>query len=87
LRRGVDKAEMWGVEFEDGVLGGEEVQVHKAKTTAGEVVGPTQLSSTRTDDETRREEARRKGGRVVGWSDKGTIHVWESDDAVEAKRT
>lgn len=39
-----------------------------------------------TDDEKRRDEAKRKGGRVVGWSDKGTVHVWESEEEVEAKR-
>lgn len=38
------------------------------------------------EDERRREEARRKGGRVVGWSDKGTVHVWESEDALEAMK-
>lgn len=26
----------------------------------------------------RRDSMRRKGGRVVGWSDKGTMHVWET---------
>jgi WD40 repeat protein len=46
LRRGVDRAEMWGVQFEPGLTKG----------------GPS------------------KGGKVVGWSDKGTIHVWNDGD-------
>ena len=41
LRRGVDRAEMWGTAFEP-----------RTTFTEGEM------------------------GRVVGWSDKGTIHVW-----------
>ncbi|WVQ84518.1 hypothetical protein IAT38_006672 [Cryptococcus sp. DSM 104549] len=44
LRRGVDRAEMWGAEFE-GAAGREG-----------------------------------KEGRVVGWSDKGTIHVWGDEE-------
>ncbi|KAK8849744.1 hypothetical protein IAR55_005079 [Kwoniella newhampshirensis] len=50
LRRGVDRAEMWGVEFEElNVAGG-------------------------------------TGGRVVGWSDKGTVHVWGDDEASSASK-
>ena len=49
LRRGVDRAEIWGVLFEDSIF-------------------PVD----------RRDGMRRKGGRVVGWSDKGTVHVWET---------
>ncbi|KAK4685029.1 hypothetical protein P7C73_g5125, partial [Tremellales sp. Uapishka_1] len=45
LRRGVDRAQIWGTGFEDFVFD--------------------------TSD-----EKRRRGGRVVGWSDKGTVHVW-----------
>ncbi|WWC65917.1 uncharacterized protein I303_108539 [Kwoniella dejecticola CBS 10117] len=47
LRRGVDKAEMWGCDFESGGGGG------------GGGGGKS---------------------RVVGWSDKGTIHVWKDDN-------
>ncbi|OCF61849.1 hypothetical protein L486_01511 [Kwoniella mangroviensis CBS 10435] len=44
LRRGVDRAEMWGCEFEnDGK------------------------------------------GRVVAWSDKGTVHVWKDEDGARSK--
>lgn len=32
-----------------------------------------------SDPDRRREHAKRKGGRVVGWSDKGTVHVWGGD--------
>lgn len=32
-----------------------------------------------SDPDRRREYQKRKGGRVVGWSDKGTVHVWGSD--------
>jgi WD40 repeat protein len=46
LRRGVDRAEMWGLEFDSSDTG-----------------------------------PRSKGGKVVGWSDKGTVHVW--DDGLE----
>jgi WD40 repeat protein len=53
LRRGVDRADMWGVKFEDEVMEG---------------------------------DTARKGGMVVGWSDKGTIHVWEGDKAGEISR-
>lgn len=35
-------------------------------------------------DERRREELRRKGGRVVGWSDKGTVHVWGDEDPAQS---
>jgi len=31
-------------------------------------------------EERRRVIDRRKGGRVVGWSDKGTIHVWDHSE-------
>lgn len=54
LRRGVDRADMWGVKFEDEVMEGDKA---------------------------------RKGGMVVGWSDKGTIHVWEGDKAGESAKT
>ena len=32
----------------------------------------------------RQSESKRKGGRIVGWSDKGTVHVWgdESDGSL-----
>lgn len=53
LRRGVDRADMWGVKFEDEVMEGEKA---------------------------------RKGGMVVGWSDKGTIHVWEGEKAGESSK-
>lgn len=53
LRRGMDRAEMWGIKFED------EVQDN---------------------------ERGRKGGLVVGWSDKGTIHVWEGESANESSK-
>ena len=54
LRRGVDRAEMWGVKPEDAVL-------------------------LDNGNGTTLDERRRKGGRVVGWSDKGTVHVWVDD--------
>jgi WD40 repeat protein len=53
LRRGVDRADMWGVKFEDEVIEGDKA---------------------------------RKGGMVVGWSDKGTIHVWEGEKAGELSK-
>jgi hypothetical protein len=53
LRRGVDRADMWGVKFEDEVMEGDKA---------------------------------RKGGMVVGWSDKGTIHVWEGEKAGESSK-
>jgi WD40 repeat protein len=53
LRRGVDRADMWGVKFEDEVMEGDKA---------------------------------RKGGMVVGWSDKGTIHVWEGEKAGESPK-
>lgn len=53
LRRGMDRAEMWGVQFEDGAQEGDRA---------------------------------RKGGMVVGWSDKGTVHVWEGDKAGESSK-
>lgn len=56
LRRGVDRAEMWGAQFEDGITG--------ASTSIGSI------------EDRRRDELRSKGGRVVGWSDKGTVHIW-----------
>ena len=52
LRRGVDRADIWGVKPEDGVF---------------------------RDPGGTHYEQRRKGGRVVGWSDKGTVHVWVDD--------
>ncbi|ORY34662.1 hypothetical protein BCR39DRAFT_585627 [Naematelia encephala] len=61
LRRGVDRAEIWGVTAEDAVLR----------------EWPTSSSG---DADKRRDEVRRKGGRVVGWSDKGTVHVWGAVD-------
>lgn len=61
LRRGVDRAEMWGAQFEDAVSG-----------KMGQKGAMT--------EERRRDELRSKGGRVVGWSDKGTVHVWGNAD-------
>ena len=46
LRRGVDRAEMWGVQFEDRGM---------------------------------------TGTRIVGWSDKGTIHIWGSAENPQVK--
>lgn len=57
LRRGVDRAEIWGLQFEDSI------------------------DSRPLEGERRRDALRRKGGRVVGWSDKGTVHVWAGGDA------
>ena len=57
LRRGVDRAEIWGARFEDGVF-------------------PLDMSQDGVDA---REERLRKGGKVVAWSDKGTVHVWASE--------
>jgi hypothetical protein len=54
LRRGMDRADMWGVKFEDEVSEGDRA---------------------------------RKGGMVVGWSDKGTVHVWEGEKPGEASKT
>ena len=54
LRRGMDRAEMWGVRPEDAAL-----------RDTGDVTN----------------ERMSKGGRVVGWSDKGTIHIWLDDPA------
>ena len=54
LRRGVDRAEMWGAGLEDGVLG----------LQAGPGHG--------------------QGGRVVAWSDKGTVHMWGYEESVKA---
>lgn len=66
LRRGVDRAEIWGLSFEDTVF----VDVAALE-----------------DSEKHREITRRKGGRVVGWSDKGTVHVWgDSLPAVPAAK-
>ena len=56
LRRGVDRAEMWGAGLEDGVLG----------LQAGYGQGQGQ------------------GGRVVAWSDKGTVHMWGDEESVKA---
>lgn len=53
LRRGMDRAEMWGVKFED------EVQDN---------------------------DRARKGGMAVGWSDKGTVHVWAGENAGESSK-
>lgn len=49
LRRGVDRAEMWGVKAENAVS---------------------------PDGGDHRDDRRRNGANVVGWSDKGTVHVW-----------
>jgi hypothetical protein len=57
LRRGVDRAEIWGLQFEDGI------------------------DTRPLEGDRRRDALRRKGGRVVGWSDKGTVHVWAGGDA------
>ncbi|BEI82656.1 hypothetical protein CcaverHIS002_0305240 [Cutaneotrichosporon cavernicola] len=57
LRRGVDRAEIWGLQFEDAI------------------------DLRPLDGDRRRDALRRKGGRVVGWSDKGTVHVWAGGDA------
>lgn len=54
LRRGMDRAEMWGVRPEDVAF---------------------------RDNDSASNGRRSKGGRVVGWSDKGTIHVWVDDPA------
>lgn len=54
LRRGMDRADMWGVKFEDEVTEGDRA---------------------------------RKGGMVVGWSDKGTVHVWEGDVGGETSKS
>lgn len=53
LRRGMDRAEMWGVQFQDGV---------------------------------READKSQKGGMVVGWSDKGTVHVWDADKTGEPSK-
>lgn len=53
LRRGMDRAEMWGVKFEDEVQEGDRI---------------------------------RKGGMVVGWSDKGTVHVWAGESVGESSK-
>jgi hypothetical protein len=50
LRRGIDRAEMWGAVLEEGILGFE--GGHRGHDGA------------------------LAGGRVVGWSDKGTVHMW-----------
>jgi hypothetical protein len=105
LRRGVDRAEMWGVEFEDGFLHPTNLTGQKRKNGKsrsgrdqeemqgtprssleggnGEVRPPRageKGDHVEDKEEARRRELRRKGGRVVGWSDKGTIHIWESDE-------
>ncbi|WVF68532.1 hypothetical protein IAT40_003300 [Kwoniella sp. CBS 6097] len=51
LRRGVDRAEMWGAKFDASVSSGDN----------GAGKGDSGGSGK---------------GRVVGWSDKGTVHVW-----------
>lgn len=66
LRRGVDRAEIWGLQFEDGIFAEQRALA---------------------DADKRREHLRRKGGRVVGWSDKGTVHVWASGDAPAKPKT
>lgn len=48
LRRGVDRAEMWGAVLEDGILSQDKAASSHALP----------------------------GGRVAGWSDKGTVHMW-----------
>lgn len=53
LRRGMDRAEMWGVKFED---------------------------------EVQESDRARKGGMVVGWSDKGTVHVWAGESTGESSK-
>ncbi|KAL1412541.1 Phosphatidylinositol 3,5-bisphosphate-binding protein [Vanrija albida] len=42
----------------------------------GAVFEDAPFAAAEGDDERRRELARRKGGRVAGWSDKGTVHIW-----------
>jgi hypothetical protein len=56
LRRGVDRAEMWGAVLEEGVL--PRADAAGAGTMGGEGGEAP------------------PGGRVIGWSDKGTVHVW-----------
>lgn len=66
LRRGVDRAEMWGAVLEGGTFG----EVGKKEgEEGGASVGMEGLA----------------GGRVIGWSDKGTVHVWgrSTDDQAE----
>lgn len=36
------------------------------------------------EDETYEADRARKGGMVVGWSDKGTVHVWEGEKTGES---
>ena len=47
LRRGVDRAEIWGASFNPDYVG----------------------------------DKKKKSARVVGWSDKGTVHVWSDAEA------
>lgn len=54
LRRGVDRAEMWGASFQPPA--------------------PGSLGTPTSDLPTAK--SRGTVGRVVGWSDKGTIHIW-----------
>ncbi|TXT12980.1 hypothetical protein VHUM_01381 [Vanrija humicola] len=42
----------------------------------GSVFEDAPFYSDGADDQKRREYAKRKGGRVAGWSDKGTVHIW-----------
>lgn len=49
----MDRAEMWGIKFED---------------------------------EVQESDKSRKGGMVVGWSDKGTVHVWAGENTGESSR-
>jgi hypothetical protein len=39
------------------------------------------------EDEVMEGDKARKGGMVVGWSDKGTIHVWEGEKAGESSKS
>lgn len=55
LRRGVDRAEMWGASFQPPT--------------------PPQPSSAGSTDHTRAKRISSVGS-AVGWSDKGTIHIW-----------
>lgn len=67
LRRGVDRAEMWGAAFAGGPA-----------LNAGQGAQSPPLPS--------KDEGAGLGGRVMGWSDKGTIHIWASgQEASSAK--
>jgi hypothetical protein len=43
------------------------------------IIGKMRQEGAMTEEQ-RRDELRSKGGRVVGWSDKGTVHVWGNAD-------